>query len=104
MRKRSRRAPATPGGKRNTVQNEWQLQDAKARFSEVFRLARERGPQRVTKHGRTAVIVLASEDYERFSKRKQRLGSLVQFFAQSPLAGSGIELDRQRDYGRGVDL
>jgi len=36
---------------RHAVQKDWQLQEAKARFSEVFRLARECGPQRVTKHG-----------------------------------------------------
>ncbi len=90
--------------KRPAVQKDWQLQEAKARFSELFRLARERGPQRVTKHGTTAVVVLPAEDYERLSSAKARKGSLVQFFADSPLAGSGIQLDRERDYGRTVEL
>ena len=31
-------------------------------------------------------------------------GGLVRFFADSPLAGSGIVLDRKRDYGRAIDL
>ena len=82
----------------------WQLQEAKARFSEVFRLARERGPQRVTKHGRTAVVVLPAEEYDRLSKAKAHKGSLARFFADSPLVHSGIQLDRQRDYGRTVKL
>ena len=86
------------------VQKDWQLQDAKARFSEVFRLARENGPQRVTKHGRTAVVVLTAEEYERLSRAKTHPGSLVRFFADSPLAGSGIQLDRKRDLGRAIDL
>ncbi len=86
------------------VQKEWQLQEAKARFSEVFRMARERGPQRVTKHGRTAVVVLPAEEYERLFRSKAHQGSLAQFFANSPLAGSGIQLDRQRDFGRAIDL
>ena len=86
------------------VRKEWQLQEAKARFSEVFRLARESGPQRVTKHGRTAVVVLPAEEYERLSKPKGRRGSLVEFFADSPLAGAGIQLDRERDFGRAVEL
>src|SRR6187455_2722732 len=86
------------------VQRDWQLQEAKARFSEVFRLARECGPQRVTKHGRTAVVVLPAEDYDRLSKAKTQRGSLVRFFADSPLAGSGIQLGRQRDFGRTIDL
>ena len=89
---------------RRPAPKDWQLQEAKARFSEVFRLARECGPQRVTKHGRTAVVVLPAEEYERLSKPKGRPGSLVQFFAESPLAGSGIQLDRPRDYGRAVKL
>jgi prevent-host-death family protein len=88
----------------NPAQKDWQLQEAKARFSEVFRLARECGPQRVTKHGRTAMVVLPAEEYERLSKPKARQGSLVQFFAESPLAGSGIRLDRPRDFGRKVAL
>lgn len=90
--------------KRAAAQKEWQLQEAKARFSELFRLAQERGPQRVTKHGRTAVVVLAAAEYERLSNTKARKGSLAQFFSDSPLAGSGIRLDRERDYGRNVEL
>jgi len=88
----------------SAVQKDWQLQDAKARFSEVFRLARECGPQRVTKHGRTAVVVLPAEEYERLSRARTRQGSLVKFFADSPLAASGIQLDRKRDFGRAINL
>ncbi len=43
----------------------WRLQDAKARFSEVVRLAREAGPQRVTVRGRDAVVILSSDEYDR---------------------------------------
>ena len=43
----------------------WRLQDAKARFSELVRLARQAGPQRVTVRGRDAVVVVASEEYDR---------------------------------------
>jgi antitoxin Phd len=43
----------------------WRLQDAKARFSEVVRLARQAGPQRVTVRGRDAVVVVSSEEYDR---------------------------------------
>ncbi|MFY9727395.1 MAG: type II toxin-antitoxin system Phd/YefM family antitoxin [Bryobacteraceae bacterium] len=100
--KRSPRQALAP--KPHAVRKEWQLQEAKARFSEVFRLARESGPQRVTKHGRTAVVVLPAEDYERLSRSKARQGSLAQFFADSPLAGSGIQLGRRRDFGRAIKL
>jgi antitoxin Phd len=91
-------------GEGAAVQQEWQLQEAKARFSEVFRLARERGPQRVTRHGREAVVVLPAEEYARLARSEARQGSLAEFFAASPLRGSGIDLDRPRDFGRDIKL
>ncbi len=40
----------------------WQVQDAKARFSELLEAALKHGPQTVTKRGiETAVLVAASE-------------------------------------------
>jgi len=87
-----------------SVQKEWQLQDAKARFSEVFRLARESGPQRVTKHGREAVVVVPEEEFARLTGAENRKESLVEFFAASPLRGASIDLDRPRDLGREIRL
>lgn len=81
----------------------WQLQDAKARFSEVFRRARTGAAQVVTRHGSEAVVIVRAEDFERLQKRGRKK-DLVRFFAESPLAGSGINLDRDRDYGRSVEL
>ena len=91
-------------GRGRPVPKEWQLQDAKARFSEVFRLARESGPQRVTKHGREAVVVLPAEEFARLTEAQARKGSLFEFFAASPLRDSGIDLDRPRDLAREIDL
>ena len=101
--RRARRptAPTRSGSK--SKPNEWQLQDAKARFSELFQQARESGPQRVTRHRKTAVVVLPAEDYDRLVADKARRGSLLEFFARSPLAPAGIKLDRPRDYGRTVE-
>jgi prevent-host-death family protein len=96
--------PRNLNPKPHAVRRDWQLQEAKARFSEVFRLARECGPQRVTRHGKAAVVVVPAEEFERLSRAKLRQGSLAQFFADSPLAGSGIRLDRPRDFGRAIEL
>ncbi len=82
----------------------WQLQTAKARFSEVFRKARSEGPQWITRQGKEAVVVLPAEEFEKLKRRRKQSMSLVQFFAESPLAGSGIDLERQPDYGRPIDL
>jgi len=81
-----------------------QLKEAKARFSEVFRLARTQGLQRITRHGTEAVVVMAAEDFDRLSRGPTEPESLVDFLARSPLAGSGTDLRRKPDYGREIDL
>jgi antitoxin Phd len=84
-------------------QHRWQLQTAKARFSELFRKARSEGPQYVTRQGKEAVVVVGEEEFERLKRRKRKT-TLVQFFAESPLVGSGIDLERKPDFGRKVKL
>lgn len=41
--------------------NQWQLQDAKARFSEVVRRAAECGPQHVTVNGQDRAVILSAD-------------------------------------------
>lgn len=82
----------------------WQLQNAKARFSELFRRARKDGPQWVTRQGKEAVVILPAEEFERLVRRARQPNSLVEFFARSPLVGSGISLERDSDSGREIDL
>ena len=40
----------------------WSLQEAKARLSEVIRLAKSEGPQLVTVHGKSAVTIVAASN------------------------------------------
>ena len=98
----SKRKPAAP--KRSQAHATWQLQTAKARFSEVFRKAREEGPQRVTKHGGESVVIVPAEEFDRLTRRSTQPESLLEFFAKSPLAGSGINLERERTVGRKVEF
>jgi antitoxin Phd len=86
------------------MKKSWQLQTAKARFSELFRKARSEGPQWVTRQGREAVVVVTAEEFERLLARARQPESLVAFFAQSPLAKTAIDLDRKSDYGRDIEL
>ncbi|MCY4583177.1 MAG: type II toxin-antitoxin system Phd/YefM family antitoxin [Chloroflexi bacterium] len=53
------------------IMTEWQLQDAKNRFSAVVDAALERGPQYVTRRGKPAVVVLAVEEYERLRRAEK---------------------------------
>jgi len=82
----------------------WQLQTAKARFSELFRRARAEGPQYVTRQGKEAVVVVPAEEFECLTGRTRQPRSLVEFFAESPLAGAELDLNRKADYGRKIDL
>ncbi len=85
----------TPGGRKRPVAAglpSWNLQDAKARFSEVVRLARERGPQRVTVHGEDAVVVVSAAEYARLAPAAVKT-SLAALFADGPFA----RLDRFED-------
>ncbi len=63
----------------------WKLEDAKARFSEVVRLAEAGAPQHVSVRGRPAVVVLAAADYARLAPSAAS-ESLASLFADSPFA------------------
>ena len=82
----------------------WQVQTAKARFSEVFRLARTEGPQRITRQGKECVVMISDEQYDRLTQKSRQPKSLVQFFRDSPLSGVRLNLKRDRDAGRKIDL
>jgi prevent-host-death family protein len=82
----------------------WQIQTAKARFSEVFRKARSEGPQRITRQGKEGVVMIAEEQFEKLAGKSHQPKSLVQFFRQSPLVGVDLDLERDHDPGRDVDL
>jgi prevent-host-death family protein len=80
---------------------EWGVADAKARFSEVIDRALSEGPQTITRKGRKTVIVVSAEEWER---RTTRRGNLAEFFAESPLRGSGLKVERAQDGPREVSL
>ncbi len=71
----------------------WQLQDAKSKFSEVVDNALEQGAQIVTRRGRKAVVIIPFEEYERLTRQG---APLSQFLLNSPLAGSGLEIERDK--------
>lgn len=81
----------------------WQLQDAKARFSEVVRRAVECGPQHVTVNGEERAVVLSAEEYVRL--RGQPTGrALVDLMADSPLGDVVFEHPKVKGPVRAVTL
>jgi prevent-host-death family protein len=59
----------------------WQLWDAKARFSEVVKRAREQGPQHVSVRGKSAVVIIAEEEFAKLSSRRP---SIVDYIREGP--------------------
>jgi len=79
----------------------WKLQDAKNRFSEVVKEALRAGPQIVTRRGKETAVVLSVEEYRRLARPDM---SLVEFLQSSPLGDVELDLERDRDTGREVEL
>ncbi len=71
---------------------QWQVQEAKARLSDLLRDAQKSGPQEITVRGRPAAVVLSREAYDVLRGAKP---SFVDFMRASPLVG--VELDLERD-------
>jgi antitoxin Phd len=84
-------------------QQAWQVQNAKARFSEVFHLARTKGPQLITRQGKDDVVMMGVEQFDRLVARSRQPKSLVQFFRQSPLVGLELDFERDKDTGRDTE-
>ena len=81
----------------------WKLQDAKAHFSRVVREALELGPQRVTLHGKDAVVILSAEDYQRLAPAATQ-PSLHALLSRSPLRDLDFESARMRSPVCDVEL
>lgn len=104
LRKSNPPPPVVAGMRAKNADDSWQIQSAKARFSEVFRRARSEGPQRITRQGKEGVVMLAEEQYEQLVGKSHQPKSLVEFFRQSPLVGVALDLKRDRDPARDIEL
>jgi antitoxin Phd len=93
-----------PTLEKETNDSVWQVQTAKARFSEVFRLARTAGPQRITKQGKEGVVMISYEQFEELTVKVRQPKSIVQFFRESPLVGVELNLERDKDTGRDIEF
>lgn len=79
----------------------WRVADARARFSEVIDRALREGPQTITRNGRKTAVLVSAEEWERKTRRK---GNLAEFFAASPLRGSGLKIERTKGDPREIEL
>lgn len=86
-----------PAPKENT---NWTVAGAKARLSEVIERAQS-APQTITRNGKPSVVVVSAEEWQRKTVRK---GTLAEFLMDSPLRGTDLDVERQRDEPRDLRL
>ncbi|MFI5454051.1 MAG: type II toxin-antitoxin system prevent-host-death family antitoxin [Isosphaerales bacterium] len=78
---------------------EWNLADAKNKFSEVVNLALTEGPQRVRRRKDT-VVVVSAEEFERLVGQRP---AFKDYLSQGE-SFDGLNLERDRSLGRDVSL
>lgn len=79
----------------------WPMQEAKNRLSELVDRALAEGPQLISRRGTDTVVVLSIEEFKRLRGQGT---NLVEFFAASPLAEVELDMARDKDTGRGIEL
>jgi len=77
----------------------WQIQEAKAKFSELVQKAIDEGPQTVTRRGKDIVVVLSAEQFELMKERQIDLKDLLQSAPWHEL-----EIERDKSPPRDIDL
>jgi len=78
----------------------WQVQEAKARLSEVIEDAQTLGPQIISKHGVERAVVLSIAEYRGLTKGKRDFKSWI---LNGPKFDD-FEIERNRDTGREIEL
>ena len=82
-------------------QTNWQLQEAKAMFSEVIKAAAV-NPQIITVRGKETAVILSIKEYEKLAGPRL---TLYQFIQGSPLRDLELELpSRQPENTREISL
>jgi prevent-host-death family protein len=84
-----------------TKNTPWQLQEAKSRLSQLVEDALREGPQTITLRGKPAVVVVSFEEFQTLTRPST---PLREFFRQSPLYGTDLDLERSQDLSREVQL
>lgn len=79
----------------------WQLQEAKARMSEMIERA-QKSPQEITVHGKPVAVVVSRATFDTLS---QSQGSLVDFMQRSPLRDANdVTFDRDKSRTRNIRM
>ena len=78
----------------------WQLQQAKAKLTELVRKSQTE-PQIISRHGVNEAVLISMQQYTKFMSNKQ---SAMDFFRNSPLHGIKLDIERDQSFDREIDL
>lgn len=87
--------------KKHKHANIWQLQEAKAKFSEVVENASNEGHQIVTKNGQPVVVIISKQEFDKMTQPKD---SLLNFFQSAPYPEIDLKIERSKDLPRDIEL
>ena len=84
----------------------WQLQEAKARLSELVKRTKEQGPQFISVHGKRTAVVVSEDDYAKLTGISgAREPSFLEVLSRAPIGAEDLIIERDYDDRiRDVDL
>ncbi len=90
--------------KKASHQPVWQLQEAKARLSEVVRRAVDEGPQHVSVRGEPVVVVLSEKEYRQLTSKRPSIVDHI--LAGEPWPDDLVDAINDRPHGpdRSIDF
>ncbi len=80
----------------------WQLQEAKARLSEVVRRAVDDGPQHVSVRGELAAVVVSEKDYRQLTSKRPSIVDHI--LGGEPWPDDLVEAINDRPHGPDRDI
>lgn len=82
----------------------WQVQQAKAHFSELIEQANTDGPQSITRHGVVRAVVVSEEEYRELQALKEaKQQEFHNWFWGGPKFDD-FTIERDQDPGREIEL
>jgi prevent-host-death family protein len=80
----------------------WQMQEAKAKLSELVKNAQIDGPQQITMHGQSVALVISQSMYQRLTNNQLTLNAYIK---NSPFFGmEDLHIERDQSLTRDIEL
>lgn len=86
---------------RNNKKNIWQIQEAKAKFSQLIEDANMKGYQTITKQGEPIAVILSKREFDKMTQSKT---SFLNFFKAAPCQEVEVNIQRSKDLPREFEL